>query len=250
MVWQWNNLTSEIVSDLPPLYEVLFRINQYNEPFARLVNLNCSELFDGPAIFSEPHFSPCGLFLPFRSGKGVTDIFASPSFLRSLALAVEDILAHLTDCLVEFDFARMANLLRASASRLLNDEEIGFLREKPVPRTLGDALSRCRNEFESDICRVIYPGVVNRCTVCDDERPLWAKRFGFSLTVCDSVQPNAVAPGLSLSLHALAGPGGTAENAGCYLTRPEGRLADQAAMIEHNRLLWELSAKLTEADSL
>jgi hypothetical protein len=250
MAWQWNNLTFEMVSDLPPVYEVVFRTNLYNAPFARLVNLKCSKLFDGAELFSEPVFSAVGLFLPFRSGKGVVDVFKAPSFIRSFTIIIEEILANLTDCLVDFDFARQESLLQETAHRLLNDEEIAFLRAKPVCRTLEEALSRCQNEFEAEICRAIYPASINRCTTCDEQFPIWTKRFGFSLTMCDSVQPDVIPPGLYIALHALAGPGGTAETVGCYLTRPEGRLADEAVMIAHNRLLWELSARLAKDDSL
>jgi hypothetical protein len=57
-------------------------------------------------------------------------------------------------------------------------------------------------------------------------------------------EQGVVESGLHLGLHAFIGPGGVAEVLGCFLTRPLERLADEALMIEHNRLLWKLSRTL------
>jgi hypothetical protein len=244
MIWQWNKLKLEEVPDLPVGHQIVYASNTYGVPFARIVWIKCCEIFERTDLFSEPEFNARGLFLPFRSGKGIKTVLNCKSFLRTVSISVSQILADLTDRLVEFDFEKMDALLREVGHRLLSEEEVGFLRATTTVRPLETVLSQCQNEFEEAVCRSVYDAVANRCTTGDDRLPIWTKRFGFSLTVCDSQQPDVIIPGLYISLHALGGAGGAAETVRCYLTRPEGRLADESVMIDHNRLLWSLAHKL------
>jgi hypothetical protein len=61
---------------------------------------------------------------------------------------------------------------------------------------------------------------------------------------CDSTQLDVLESGLYVGLHCICGPGGVAEVLGCYLTRPEQRLADEELMISHNKLLWDIKRRL------
>jgi hypothetical protein len=242
MLWQWNDLSLETRSDLSPSHQHVYELNQYNGPFAELVLLRAQSAVDRSGLFDRTAFTPRGLFLGFREGRGIADV--TSVFLREFAIIVQSILKRLSGLLVEIDFDELLSILNVTCERKLTDEELLRVRSKPKVRDWEAVAERCENEREREICQSVYAAVVNRCNDCDEREWVWTKGFGFSMTICDSAQREVVEPGLYLGLHAVGGAGGAAEIVRCYLTRPLERLADEALMIEHNRLLWKLARDL------
>ena len=101
------------------------------------------------------------------------------------------------------------------------------------------------DDHEKRLLACLHPSVCNRCGEGDESKPLWEKGFGYSLVICDSHHSD-VESGLRIGLHPHCGPGGVAEVLGCYLTRPENRLADEEVMMRHNSILWSLAKSLAK----
>jgi hypothetical protein len=242
MLWQWNDLTLEPRDDLSPSHQHVYELNAYNVPFAHLVLLRAQWVVDRSELFDRTGFTPHRLFIGFREGKGIVDV--TSEFLREFAIVVQSILKPLSKLLVEIDFDALLSILNVTCERNLTDEELECLRSKPKVRDWEAVAEGCENGLEREICQSVYAAVVNRCRDCDERESVWTKGFGFSLTICDSAQRDVVEPGLYLGLHAVGGAGGAAEIVRCFLTRPLERLADEALMIEHNRLLWKLARDL------
>ena len=120
---------------------------------------------------------------------------------------------------------------------------------------LQNILSKCDSEEERTIINSIYQPAVERVKLdsldtdgCEplNDREVWEKFFGFSLVLAESKEQETIRNGLYVGLHPICGPGGCAEVLGCYLTRPEQRMADEKVMIMHNHSIWRLQEKLNQ----
>ena len=242
MIWEWDNYELETV-EIPATHHEVFGMNEYNEPFAKLVWMECEELVRRSCIFGNCSFGSRGLFIPFAEGKRIVDVCKS-DFLHSFVLQVELILEKLTQRATDLDLNAQLEVLQKCERRPLTSEEIDVLRAKPCPRRLEEALLRCENEYEKKIVECIYPSIVNRCGDCDETILVWEKGFGFCLVLCES-KSSELESGLRVCLHPHCGPGGVAEVLQCYLTRPEERVADKEVMVQHNRQLWSISRRLS-----
>lgn len=245
MMWQWNKLDEDSFDNLSPKHKEIFELNNYNEPFAKLVWAKCGQFLAETGLFSDYVVNSRGLFVKFGVGKCVSDVLQRENFLREFSVQIQGILAHLSSCLTDLDLDKMLGILMKTNDRMLTDIEIEELRRAPNPRSLEDVLQLCNNDDERQLCSDLYDSVLERCGVCDTEKTIWEKGFGYSLVMCDS-ENDFVSPGLYVGLHAHCGPGGVAEVVGCHLTRPEGFVAAEGEMIAHNQLLWNLGHSLLQ----
>ena len=245
MIWQWDHAMMEPCDEVPETHKELFGGNCYNEHFAHIVWKECGDLFRGCDLFGSCSFGPRGLFVRFAKGKTTTDVCRQPEFLRLLAVRLESLLERLTTCLTDLDLRQQRELLQQSAQRMLTDEELALLRTKPNAKDFAESMTIDCDDHEKQLLACLHPSVCNRCGQGDESKPLWEKGFGYSLVMCDS-EYSDLESGMRIALHPHCGPGGVAEVLGCYLTRPENRIADEEVMMRHNSILWSLSKSLAK----
>ena len=70
--------------------------------------------------------------------------------------------------------------------------------------------------------------------------------FVFSIVMCESKLDEVLKCGLYIWLKVKCGSGGVAETLGCYLKRPEDRLANDETMVTHNHAIWKIKEDLEE----
>lgn len=246
MIWQWPQImaTSDY-SDLPEKHRQIFFENSYNESFGRLI---------GRSI-GLPSFevSPRGVFIPIES---ITyDIIFQ---LKEIAEKVEKIINDLNSILINnFDeaFDEVKKTMEESSIRIITEGEINTkLRYNRLElNSLQTSLSKCQNDDEKQIIMSIYQSVSNRVELNSNQSSqkfnsieIWEKFFGFSLVLAESFKNNKIKNGIYIGLHPVCGPGGCAEVLGCFLTRPEKRMADEGVMIDHNHQIWMLKEELNK----
>ena len=246
MIWQWPQImTTSDYSDLPEKHRQIFFENSYNESFGRLI---------GRSI-GLPSFevSPRGVFIPIDA---ITyDIIFQ---LKEIAEKVEKIINDLNSILINnFDeaFDEVKKTMEESSIRIITEEEINTkLRYNRLElNSLQTSLSKCQNDDEKQIIMSIYQSVSNRIELNSIQSSqkfngieIWEKFFGFSIVMAESFNNNEIKNGIYIGLHPICGPGGCAEVLGCYLTRPEQRMADEGVMIDHNHQIWMLKEELNK----
>lgn len=248
MIWQWPKI--ELINDhsqLPKKHQKIFFENGYNEPFGRLVgqvlNLSTYEV------------SPRGIFIPIE--KIDIEILYK---LKEISEKVENIINNLNSILIKnFNeaFNEVKETMEQASFRVISVDEIDKKMRNNHLEINGrqECLMKCKNQDEKELINSIYNAVVERLNINSNENfdsekfneiEIWEKFFGFSLVLAESSQFNHIKNGLYIGLHPLCGPGGCAEVLGCYLTRPEQRMADEKVMIAHNHEIWRLKEKLNQ----
>ena len=235
MIWNWPNVSENLVdlSTTSPRFRFIFSENKYNIIFAKLLAKRINSTF--PESDFKFEFSPRGLFIPIPN--------ISKSFLeklRDVALTVQNLIYHLNEIIMIDSINDIKEIMKNTAQRNLTLEEIELMRKKPSIRSLSECLDKCKLEEEKELIKVLYDAMINRATNCDENKDTWAKCFGFSLAYCETKEQNSIKSGLYIGLHALCGGGGCAELLGCYLTRPEARMADEKTMIHYNHEIWKI----------
>lgn len=243
MVWQWKDIEAEVFNDIPLERLRFLGPNNYNEPFVRNIYELSHDIINSYGFFDEPEYCCRGMILPFNAETNISTILNS-NFLYELSKIAEDYLSHLFEIFVEDSLDEIKNILKNTVNRKLTEEELETIRKKPTNRTKEEMLSLCKNQNEVMIVEELYEAVVERCTTYDDQKAIWKKGFGYSLAMIQSSQPDIYKSGLYIGLCPYTGPCGMAETIGCYLLRPEQRLADESLIIKHNHLLWELAKNL------
>lgn len=244
MIWQWPQITKTSQCDiLPEKHRQIFLENNYNESFGKLIGKSLG--------YKSFEVGPRGIFIPFETI--TSDLIYE---LKGISEKVEKIIHNLNSILISnFNeaFNEVKQTMEESSHRVISDDEINTkLRYNNLElNSLHDAISKCENEDEKQIINSIYHSVVNRVELNSnhnskdfDNKDIWEKFFGFSLVLAESFNNNDIKSGLYIGLHPLCGPGGCAEVLGCYLTRPEQRMADEKDMIEHNHQIWLLKEEL------
>ncbi|OHS97020.1 hypothetical protein TRFO_36828 [Tritrichomonas foetus] len=257
MIWEWpiihdDDFIQDIFHEIPPKHRHVFFDNSYNVPFARLLfkTIKNASVFDEKVentseFFERAEFTPRGLFLPIKS-----IYYPEIVKLKTISIKTEEIIAHLNHCIMFDSIESIYQLMKESEKRVLSDSELEILRKNPKIRELNECLDLCQNNEEKEIIQSIYPAILNRANEMNEEHEIWQKCFGFSLVLLESQQEKNLKSGLYIGLHAICGPGGCAEVLGCYLTRPEQRVADETIMINHNHEIWKIKHNLQRIDSL
>lgn len=246
MIWQWPRIELiENHSELPEKHQQIFFRNDYNEAFGKLAGQSIGL----PSFESGPR----GLFIPLES---IT--LENIIKLKEISEKIEKIINDLNSILIKnFNeaFNEVKKTMEESSFRIITEDEINEkLRHNRLElNNLQESLSKCQNEEEKQIISSIYKSVVNRIEMDSDPNPekfknkeIWEKFFGFSIVLADSFNNNEIKNGLYIGLHPLCGPGGCAEVLGCYLTRPEKKMADEKIMISHNHEIWCLKKELNK----